>query len=98
MKGSSGTVLSSKIRPPEKTFFSSLVVIIIGPMKLRTFVGPKGPFTDGQRWKLVLVQSLLLLLFLFYYTSWTVKVTFIVFIEAAIQRATSHSATESLIY
>ena len=56
MKGSSGTVLSSKIRPPEKTFFSSLVVIIIGgPMKLRTFVGPKGPFTDGQRWKLVFV-------------------------------------------
>ena len=38
----------------------SLVIIIIGgPMKLRTFVGPKGPFTDGQRWKLVLVQSLL---------------------------------------
>ena len=34
-----------------------VVLIIIGPMKLRTFVGPKGPFTDGQRWKLVFGPS-----------------------------------------
>lgn len=36
--------------------FGGLSVIIIRPMKLQAFVAPKGPFADGQRWKLVFVH------------------------------------------